>query len=311
MPVVIFRTEAGDIGALRNYCSHRRAPLSMGRVVGEAIECPYHGMQFSGTGSCVKIPCQDMIPERANIPAFEVAERYGVIWLWYGDEPADLGKLPALPWREDPALASDVSYHYHVKANHLLMTDNLLDLGHVAFIHADTIGFDPAALEHDPLKTEVEGDVVRNTRIISNAEPSPNARNWGQFEGLVERGSISNWYPPHYTSILFTNRDARSAVDLYIDHFITPETEKSHNYWIVMSRNFGIDDPTVRDRVHADNDKVHQQDLAIVEAQQRMIDLAPNYQDMPIRQDKGLVQAHRIMDRLYRRQKQAASADAA
>lgn len=306
VPVVIFRTEAGHVKALRNYCSHRRAPLSLGKVVKETIECPYHGMRFDGSGSCVKIPCQDMIPDRADIPAFTVTERYGMIWLWYGDEAADPDKLPALPWREDPALASDIMYHYHVKASHLLMTDNLLDLGHVAFIHADTIGFDPSALSHDPLITEVVGDSVRNTRIIADVEPSPNARNWGQFEGKVERGSISTWYLPCYTSILFTNRDARTAVDLYIDHFITPETHRTHHYWIVMARNFGIADPAVRDRVHGDNDKVHQQDLEIVEAQQRMIDLAPDHEDMPIRQDKGLIQAHRIMHRRHRNQRGSA-----
>lgn len=302
VPMVFFRKSNGEPAAVRSYCSHRRAPLSLGRVVGDVIECPYHGMQFDETGKCVSIPCQDMIPARADIAAFPVIERYGMVWVWVGDEEADPAKLPTLPWREDPAWDPDIIYYYHVRANHMLMTDNLLDLGHVAFIHADTVGFDPAVLKEDPLKTEVEGNIVRNTRIIPDAEPSPNARNWASFAGKVERGSVSTWYPPHYTSILFTTRDSETSVELHIDHFITPETERTHNYWVAMSRNFGIGDSQVREQVFRDNDKVHQQDLQIVEAQQRMIDLAPDCQDMPIRQDRGLVAAHRIMERIHRQQ---------
>jgi len=246
-----------------------------------------------------------VIPGRADIPGYTVVERYGLVWVWIGDEQPDLAKLPSLPWREDPAWDADIIYHYHVNASHMLMTDNLLDLGHVAFIHADTIGFDPATLKDDPLKTEVDGNRVRNTRIIPGTEPSPNAINWGGFTGKIERASISTWYPPHYTHINFWSRDENNSVDLHIDHFMTPETDRTHNYWVAMSRNFGVGDPAVREMVYRDNDKVHQQDLAIVEAQQRMIDLAPGYQDMPIKQDRGLVIAHRIMERLYARQKAA------
>jgi len=302
LPIVFFRKSNGQAVAVRNYCSHRRAPLSLGRVVGDVIECPYHGMQFDDSGKCVHIPCQDMIPERANIQAYAVAERYGLVWVWIGDAPSERAKLPALPWREDPTWDAGIIYHYHVNASHMLMTDNLLDLGHVAFIHADTIGFDPATLRDDPLKTEVEGDQVRNTRIIGDADPSPNAVNWGGFTGKIERASISTWYPPHYTHINFWSRDKHTSVELHIDHFMTPETDRTHNYWVAMSRNFGVGDPAVQDQVYRDNDKVHQQDLQIVEAQQRMIDLAPAYQDMPIKQDRGLVMAHRIMERLYSRQ---------
>src|SRR3546814_9963973 len=54
---VLFRNEAGDIRALVDQCAHRRAPLSLGRVVaGGLIECPYHGWRYDGSGACVAIP---------------------------------------------------------------------------------------------------------------------------------------------------------------------------------------------------------------------------------------------------------------
>ena len=302
-PIVVFRGESGSLNALQNFCSHRRAPLSLGRVMGEAIECPYHGMRFAGDGTCTLIPCQSDIPSRANVQSYPVVERHGFVWVWPGDPTlADPATVPEMPWRDDPAWNSDTVYYYHVKGSHILMTDNLLDLGHVAFIHADTIGFAPEGLEEDPLVTEVQGDRIVNTRVFRDVQPSPAVKGWGNFKGTIERESVSTWSPPCFTSIYFANRDATTQLEMRIDHLITPETDTTHNYWVSVCRNFRIDDMELDAQMLEDNDRVHQQDLEIVEAQQRMIDLVPDYQDMPIRQDKPLTIAHRVMARLEKQE---------
>jgi phenylpropionate dioxygenase-like ring-hydroxylating dioxygenase large terminal subunit len=299
VPVVLYRTETGKPVALHDLCSHRRAPLSLGRTSGDNIECAYHGLVFNPSGKCILIPSQDMIPSRANIRSFPVQDRHGLLWIWMGDAAsADPEKIPILPWRNSPDWNADTVYYYHVNASHLLMTDNLLDLGHVAFIHADTIGFDASKLKRDPLVTEVQDDKVLNTRIIPSVEPSPAVRRWGNFKGLIKRTSISTWSPPCFTSILFRNEDESTVLEMRIDHLITPETDMTHHYWVSVSRNFRIEDAELTEQMRIDNDKVHEQDLAIVEAQQRMISLSPYYRDMPIKQDHGLMAAHRIMERL-------------
>ena len=56
----------GRAVALTNRCPHRKAPLSDGRVLGDNIECPFHGMLFSPSGSCLDIPCQAVIPTAAR-----------------------------------------------------------------------------------------------------------------------------------------------------------------------------------------------------------------------------------------------------
>jgi vanillate O-demethylase monooxygenase subunit len=308
VPTALYRTQSGEPVAVRDVCSHRRAPLSLGKLVGDNIECPYHGMQFGPDGRCSLIPSQDSVAEAAHIRAFPVAERQGIVWIWPGDPAAaDPAAIPHFPWRASDQWHHDTSYYYHVQASHLLMTDNLLDLGHVAFVHADTIGFDPSALAHDPLVTDVVGDTVRNTRIIPDVEPSPAVQRWGGFTGRIERTSVSTWYPPCFTSIQFGNRDHAANVELRIDHLITPETDETHHYWVFVARNFEIDDDVLTKQMREDNDVVHHQDLVIVEAQQRMIALTPGSVDMAIRQDKGLVQAHRIMDRLAAAERSAAT----
>ena len=57
-PVALYRTEAGVPVAPRDQCPHRKLPLSLGRVVGDNLECGDHGMTFDGNGTCVRIPGQ-------------------------------------------------------------------------------------------------------------------------------------------------------------------------------------------------------------------------------------------------------------
>jgi phenylpropionate dioxygenase-like ring-hydroxylating dioxygenase large terminal subunit len=39
-PLVFFRTSAGKLAALHNICTHRFAPLHMGKVIDDTLECP-------------------------------------------------------------------------------------------------------------------------------------------------------------------------------------------------------------------------------------------------------------------------------
>src|SRR3984885_14110530 len=45
-PIVIWRDSAGTAHALRDLCVHRGTALSLGRVVGDRLMCPYHGWQY-------------------------------------------------------------------------------------------------------------------------------------------------------------------------------------------------------------------------------------------------------------------------
>jgi phenylpropionate dioxygenase-like ring-hydroxylating dioxygenase large terminal subunit len=55
-PIVFFRKQDGTPVALEDRCAHRHLPLSMGRLVGDLLQCRYHGLCYDGTGQCVKIP---------------------------------------------------------------------------------------------------------------------------------------------------------------------------------------------------------------------------------------------------------------
>ena len=53
--VVVYRTEQGEAQVRSAYCRHLGADLSVGKVVGEMIQCPFHHWRYDGSGVCIAI----------------------------------------------------------------------------------------------------------------------------------------------------------------------------------------------------------------------------------------------------------------
>ena len=65
-PVLLYRTQAGEAVAMEDRCCHRRVPLHRGTLVGDNVQCGYHGFTFNCHGTCVSIPNQEQIPPPAR-----------------------------------------------------------------------------------------------------------------------------------------------------------------------------------------------------------------------------------------------------
>src|SRR5580698_2778716 len=80
--IVMFRTSSGAIAALEDRCPHRFVPLSMGKRIGDTLQCGYHGLSFDSTGQCDTAPNDE--PQRAKICVrpYAAIERYALVWLW-------------------------------------------------------------------------------------------------------------------------------------------------------------------------------------------------------------------------------------
>lgn len=298
-PVVIYRLPDGSAHILRNVCPHRQAPLSLGTVDGAVLRCRYHGMEFDTQGRCVHIPSQDVIPPRAHIKRFPCIERYGMVWIWPGDPAlADEAAMPQLPWRESADWNSDIVQYFHVKSAHRLMNDNLLDLSHVAFLHADSIGFDTKRLDGDPLEVAVQEAYISTKRVFKNTVQAPAHKAWRELKEPIDRTQLAEWRPPCSVNVLARNENAEAQVDLRADHFITPETEESHHYFIAMARNFRIDDAALTRRLDEGARHVHTEDVDIAEAQQAIKPFTGGTPDMALKADKAVTAAHKILARL-------------
>ena len=76
--VVLFRDSVGQPRAIGGTCPHRFAPLERGKLNGDTVSCPYHGLTFNGSGLCVLNPHGDgRMKERARTDLCACGEGHG------------------------------------------------------------------------------------------------------------------------------------------------------------------------------------------------------------------------------------------
>lgn len=307
-PIVFFRREDRTAVAVEDRCVHRHLPLSMGKVVGDHLQCHYHGLRYDGTGRCVTVPGQDTVPPSAQIRSYPVVERYHWLWVWMGDPKlADPAKIPDFHWFDDAAWGAAGRY-LHVKANWQLIVDNLLDLTHVAFVHQSTIG-NSAIVDNALVKVARTSDSVTMTRWIINAPAPPTFVKAGGFTTPVDRWQIVDFSPPGFLRLdvgcapTGTGApDGRRVGGITMRNLnaITPETETTSHYFWGQAHDWEVNNPAVTELVIAELTTAFLEDVAVFEAQQRNMTAIPNAPHVYINADTGLVQARRILDRIYR-----------
>ena len=156
---VLYRNQQGQVVALKDQCPHRGAALSGGWLDNDCIRCPYHGWQFQSDGRCVDIPANPPempIPPKAVVQTYPVQEKYGFVWLFYGDLPE--GDRPPLPTLPDYMFATmrPVQHEAVEPANYARLIDANIDFAHVIAIHKKSFG-QRIPLEHT-VKYQVEED---------------------------------------------------------------------------------------------------------------------------------------------------------
>jgi len=104
--LVVFRTQDGQVAALEDVCPHRLAPLSLGTLQGDAVQCGYHGLTFDCSGHCVLAPGMARPPTSAQVRSYPTTQSMGMVWAWMGDaEKADPAQVFRLPEYDDSAFS--------------------------------------------------------------------------------------------------------------------------------------------------------------------------------------------------------------
>jgi phenylpropionate dioxygenase-like ring-hydroxylating dioxygenase large terminal subunit len=140
--LVFWRDGAGQVSCLRDRCPHRGIELSKGQVIHGHLQCPFHGFEYDTSGRAVLIPANGRnaaVPKVFQVHSYPTYEAHGFIWVWWGQEPPDDLKPPRFfddigdgftfrtiydPWR----------------AHYSRAIENQLDVVHLPFVHATTIG---------------------------------------------------------------------------------------------------------------------------------------------------------------------------
>jgi vanillate O-demethylase monooxygenase subunit len=305
--VVLFRTSSGEAVALLDRCPHRLAPLSMGRVVGNAIQCGYHGLCFDADGTCVRVPGQETLPRNARVRKYPLVERHGFAWIWLGDPArADPAAIPDLHWVDDPAWAAVTGYH-HFRANYVLVNDNLLDLSHESFVHEETIGNESVA--ESPCHVTLNGNSVRAHRDMIDIEAPPFYKRTTGFTGRINRWHTANYTPPGINiiengSMPVDAKDRSAALERKVINLIVPETRTTSHYFWAIVRQFSLNDQALSDYIFEGICRTFDQDKAILEAQQREIGDDPDRVTFPvsIRVDAGPIQGRKLLAAMLERE---------
>ena len=309
-PVVLFRIDDGTPVALEDRCCHRHLPLSMGKVVGDGIRCGYHGLHFDAGGRCRHVPGQSVVPPGAAVRAYPLAERWGWVWIWMGDPArADESMIPDWWFMDHPewkVVPGNGGRPIHTRGNYELVTDNLLDLSHVGYVHPDTIGSD--AVVRFPVRTERKADRVVMTRLMPDVAPPPFHRAAGEFDGNVDRWMVVEAELPALIDVDVGSAEVGSGVlegsrsqgiAYHALNAPTPETATSTHFFYAHARFFKTGSAAMDEVYRRDFYRIFMEDVAIVEAQQAALDRDPDTRWIDINVDApGLAMRALLRERI-------------
>lgn len=306
IPLVLFRTDDGEVAALQDRCPHRFAPLSMGKRQGKTIQCAYHGLTFNGSGTCVLNPSGDgQIPPRAKVRSFPVVERYRMIWIWMGDPAlADDTKIPDYSTVPEEGVGSqNLDNYLHVKSNYLIEIDNLMDLSHVNFLHEGSLGNE--TMRPGKVTVVKEEQAVRAELWLPDTVCS-----YGRMAGdKCDQWLNMIWMAP--ASMILEFGSVPVGADPVQDpkeiayHIITPETQRTTHYFFGSAGSYeGEDSWQAQAFREAQVRAFETEDNPMIEAVDRQMDGEDLWALNPVllSSDAAAVEVRRRLERMIKKE---------
>ncbi|MDF3872851.1 aromatic ring-hydroxylating dioxygenase subunit alpha [Pseudomonas putida] len=308
--ICLYRREDGTPVAIGNVCAHRCAPLSMGRLVGDAVQCPYHGLQFGPSGACTHNPHNDgKIPAKMSVPSYPVVERHKAIWVWMGNPAdADPATIPDYSCHEDSGLGF-VYGMLVVHANYKLIADNLLDLSHAATVHEGLLSM-PGL--YGKVDTVQSGTTVYANRWMPDGEIQPaHAMLWTDHVPgeNVDQWAYMRWDAPGHllldVGVTKVGAPRTRGLFIYGTDILTPIDDHTTYYFWGVSRSYSVVDPEVDAQWHKIIEMAFDgQDKPMIEGQQRMLG-ERDIEDLDtilFHADAGATRARRVLASLIKDQ---------
>lgn len=284
-PIVLYRLADGTPVALDDRCPHRWAPLSQGKIVNDQIVCPYHGMEFGADGVCTKVPTQKTVPGSAKVQSYPLWETGAFVWIWMGDPHAIDHDPVDMAYSTDPEW-SFVNGYSDIRANWVLIRENVLDLTHIAFLHSNT--FKQSDWDNPP-EVFMEGDTIIYRQDFP---PSPLSRlfcaGFGFEEGKIVKREQEGRMPSlavSFSDWVVHDIDAKPGerVDFLVRgcHVVTPaQRGQTHYFW-----GAAFDVPNVAAEVaettRENMREAFNEDKTLLEAMQAQVAADPRGLDYP------------------------------
>jgi vanillate O-demethylase monooxygenase subunit len=306
-PVLLYRTEAGKVVAVENRCPHRGAPLSLGCLKGDDIQCGYHGFRFASDGACVEVPSMKAPPSAARVRTFRVIEHPPFVWIYVGDPNRidDVPTPPLLEWTGDDSFAI-VQGRMDIAANYMLLKENVLDLTHFGYVHAKsfkiTDWIDPPTFSTDGETTSYRQKFTRSPLppLFADALGLPpgtpfDRENYGSYVSPALQVAAVDFSDPESGTI---------AGRLRITHATTPIDGTHMHYFWLLGRDHGTS-PEQLETLETVTKIGFAEDEEMIEAIQATALRDPrgaNAPEMSVKMDTAGIQARRITQRWMARE---------
>jgi phenylpropionate dioxygenase-like ring-hydroxylating dioxygenase large terminal subunit len=123
--MAIYRTSSG-VAALDDVCPHRRMRLSAGNVIGDRLQCVYHGWTFDACGQGESPGTPKL---QACAESFEAREAHGAVWV------RARGSQTEFPTFEVAGYLPMCVLEHRIKAPLELVVDNFCEIEHTPTTH--------------------------------------------------------------------------------------------------------------------------------------------------------------------------------
>jgi len=241
------------------------------------------------------------------------------VWIWMGDPAlADPARIVDFPYHNDAGRWPNKHDVYPIKGAYTLMVDNLMDLTHLGYLHAKTVGGNPAAHVDAEMKTSRTPTGLKFTRWMRNSVPPPSYVKAAGFKGRVDRvqefefvgpSSVLQWTgaTDAGTATSDPQRDFRFQFRLF--HGLTPETETSCFYFWSVANGYRQNEPEATDQLYREIAPTFVEDREMVEAQQARLDEFGDEGLVDIASDANRMHMRRMVERLIAEERSALAAE--
>jgi phenylpropionate dioxygenase-like ring-hydroxylating dioxygenase large terminal subunit len=159
--LVFWRGSSGKVSCFRDKCAHRGVQLSKGKVIGDHIQCPFHGLEYESSGRVTVIPANGKntpVTDRFRVLSYPTYEAHSLIWIWWGENPPENLQPPLFFTDIDDSFSYSRIYDYW-NAHYSRVIENQLDAAHLPFVHYNTIGRGNRTIVDGPVFQWLEGDM--------------------------------------------------------------------------------------------------------------------------------------------------------
>jgi phenylpropionate dioxygenase-like ring-hydroxylating dioxygenase large terminal subunit len=303
--LVLWRDQSGAVHAFADQCPHRGARLSLGRVVGDRLECAYHGWQFDTQAQCRLIPATPELTPSVALKAcqYQTQLAYDLIWVrMSASAPASEGSaqasdaalavLPLFPAEHEAKLRKTACGPYWVNASAPRIVENFLDMAHFGFVHEHWLGDRDHSAQAKYQVQESEQGVLATQCFAWQPKSSVHATGGSMVEYTYE---VVSPYCAVLTKIPEASQVAIANFKESIALFVCPvEPERSMVWFRLAMNDFASPDSELQ----AFQDTIFSQDKPVLESQKpKRLPLDPQA-EMHSAADKVSVAYRRYLKRL-------------